>query len=239
MTKEVLLALLKKDLKELAILLDGLSENTQLPPSITALAVEKAENILNILKEFSAEKMKKNAEKEPEEKPRKPKRYEIALDDEDFEPREITDEDEEETRKPKMYKVAFDDENYEPREITAETKPEIQPEIEEISPAEKTEEKPVETLQTLNESVIREEELATKFNHQKIADLKDAISIGERFLFQRELFDGDGEKMINAFQKLNAMTSLAEAKKYLAQNFAWSDENACKAQFFEILKRKF
>lgn len=72
----------------------------------------------------------------------------------------------------------------------------------------------------------------------KIADLKKAISLGDRFLFQRELFKGDGELYNRTLLELNALASLEEAEKYIGQ-FEWDKESNAYQLFYNLLKRRW
>lgn len=73
----------------------------------------------------------------------------------------------------------------------------------------------------------------------KISDLKQAISIAERFRFQRELFGGNGEKMSETIATLNNMLSIKEALDHISITLQWDNENPVVKDFITILKRKF
>lgn len=73
----------------------------------------------------------------------------------------------------------------------------------------------------------------------KVNDIKKAISLGDRFLFQRELFGGNGELMAKTIAELNGMHSMDEADAYIRKHFDWDKEsNACEL-FYNILKRRW
>ena len=55
MNKELLITLIKKDVNELGIVLEGLLENNNLPKSIINLSIDKAENIASCLKQLLEE----------------------------------------------------------------------------------------------------------------------------------------------------------------------------------------
>ncbi len=73
----------------------------------------------------------------------------------------------------------------------------------------------------------------------KISDLKQAISIADRFRFQRELFGGNGEKMSETIATLNNMLSIKEALDHISITLQWDNENPVVKDFITILKRKF
>lgn len=73
----------------------------------------------------------------------------------------------------------------------------------------------------------------------KVTDIKKAISLGDRFLFQRELFGGNGELMAKTIVELNKLDSLDEAEDYIAKHFIWDKESSTYELFYNILKRRW
>jgi hypothetical protein len=88
-------------------------------------------------------------------------------------------------------------------------------------------------------SKIPDNSLGTTFANQKIDDIKKAISIGDRFRFQRELFRGNGEDMNKTLNYLNQLATLEEAVSFLQAKYKWDGENETVQDFFQILKRRF
>ncbi len=72
----------------------------------------------------------------------------------------------------------------------------------------------------------------------KVEDIKKAISLGDRFLFQRELFNGNGELMTKTIEALNKLSSLDEAMSYI-ERFGWNKESNAYELFTNILKRRW
>ena len=72
-----------------------------------------------------------------------------------------------------------------------------------------------------------------------VEDIRQAISLGDRFLFQRELFAGNGELMQKTLDELNGLGSLNEALEYVAENFEWDKESTAVQLFENVLKRRF
>lgn len=72
-----------------------------------------------------------------------------------------------------------------------------------------------------------------------VEDIRQAISLGDRFLFQRELFAGNGELMQKTLDELNALGSLEEAMDYVADNFDWESDSTAVQLFENVLKRRF
>ena len=72
-----------------------------------------------------------------------------------------------------------------------------------------------------------------------VEDIRQAISLGDRFLFQRELFGGNGELMQKTLDEINALGSLSEAMDYVLNNFEWDKESTAVQLFENVLKRRF
>lgn len=72
-----------------------------------------------------------------------------------------------------------------------------------------------------------------------VSDIRKAISLGDRFLFQRELFAADGEKMNKTIDTLNKMNSLEEALEYIQKHFNWQEDSPATKLFISILHRRF
>jgi len=72
-----------------------------------------------------------------------------------------------------------------------------------------------------------------------VGDIRQAISLGDRFLFQRELFAGNGELMQKTLDEINALSSLSEAMHYVLDNFEWDKESTAVQLFENVLKRRF
>lgn len=72
-----------------------------------------------------------------------------------------------------------------------------------------------------------------------VTDIRHAISLGDRFLFQRELFGGKGELMQKTIDKLNGLNSLGEALSYIHDNFSWDKDSSTYELFVNVLRRRF
>ena len=72
-----------------------------------------------------------------------------------------------------------------------------------------------------------------------VDDIRQAISLGDRFLFQRELFAGNGELMQKTLDEINGLGSLSEAMEYVTDNFEWDKESTAVQLFENVLKRRF
>ena len=97
-----------------------------------------------------------------------------------------------------------------------------------------------------NQSTSRNEKLSHIDNslsasiaNKKITDIKQAISIGDRFRFQRELFKSNGEDMNKTLTYLNQLATLDEAMSFLKSKYGWENGAEAVEDFYQIVKRKY
>lgn len=72
-----------------------------------------------------------------------------------------------------------------------------------------------------------------------VSDIRQAISLGDRFLFQRELFEQSGEKMQKTLDAINKCQSYDEAVKMLDITYHWDKETTAYTLFMAALQRRF
>jgi hypothetical protein len=75
--------------------------------------------------------------------------------------------------------------------------------------------------------------------NKKITDIKQAISIGDRFRFQRELFKANGEEMNKTLSYINQLATIEEVMSFLESKYSWGTENETAEDFYQIVRRKF
>lgn len=71
-----------------------------------------------------------------------------------------------------------------------------------------------------------------------VDDIRQAISLGDRFLYQRELFGQNAELMQRTLTELNELGSFDEAVAYI-NRFGWDTESSTYQQFLVTLHRRF
>ena len=71
-----------------------------------------------------------------------------------------------------------------------------------------------------------------------VTDIRQAISLGDRFLYQRELFGQNAELMQRTLTELDALSSFEEAEAYISR-FNWDTESSTYQQFLITLHRRF
>jgi len=81
--------------------------------------------------------------------------------------------------------------------------------------------------------------LSATIANKKITDIKQAISIGDRFRFQRELFKGNGEEMNKTLSYINQLATLDEVLSFLKSKYGWDETNEATEDFYQIVRRKF
>jgi hypothetical protein len=72
-----------------------------------------------------------------------------------------------------------------------------------------------------------------------VDDIRQAISLGDRFLFQRELFGGNGELMQKTLDILNQKHDFDDALAYINKNFDWNQDSSTYELFINVLHRRF
>jgi hypothetical protein len=229
MTKEVYIALIQKDLEELGILTEGLYENNIPSPTIIKLSSAKAQNIISNLQHLS-ELEETSVTEKIEEKEVIEVKKEI---EETIEIEETTTIDEVIEIKEEIIKEE------EPIEIKEEI---IIVEKEIIEDREKIEERStiLKSNTTISDIVKpNEARLLDSLAKKKIDSIRKCISMGDRFLFQRELFDNKAELMNATLDFIDSCSNIKEAEQYIAEHFNWNPENEVVINFFTILNRRF
>lgn len=107
----------------------------------------------------------------------------------------------------------------------------VQPHAEDPKPAAETHQE--------TKTEVKTAPTQTSLFSSPVKDIRQAISLGDRFLFQRELFAGNGEKMQRALDELNALDTLDEALEYVHEHFDWDKESTAAQLFENVLKRRF
>ena len=120
---------------------------------------------------------------------------------------------------------------------------------EQLVPEVYSEVQTVETQVLQEETVEEQEELVAveataetpkaSVYGKPVDDIKQAIALGDRFLFQRELFRQNAEQMQRTFMDINALHSFDEAIAYLDKRFDWDKESTTYALFITALHRRF
>lgn len=81
--------------------------------------------------------------------------------------------------------------------------------------------------------------LSSTLANKKINDIKQAINIGDRFRFQRELFRGNGEDMNKTLNYINQLATFEEVHSFLQSKYGWDPKDVTVEDFYQIVKRRF
>ncbi len=170
---------------------------------------------------------------DPEVEILKEKRKQLAEELARLETLEITDDAPISTEEPVV--------ELEPEPVVEEPAPapilELEPVVE---PAPVAEPEPVvEPAPVVEKPAPRPVPQQTSLFGTTVEDIRQAISLGDRFLFQRELFAGNGELMQKTLDEINSLNSLSEAMDYVLDNFDWDKESTAVQLFENVLKRRF
>lgn len=87
--------------------------------------------------------------------------------------------------------------------------------------------------------VDEDNSISSNLANKKIDDIRQAINIGDRFRFQRELFGGNGEVLNKTIAYLNQLAHFSEAEKFLNTKFNWAKDNVHAQEFLQIVKRRY
>jgi hypothetical protein len=80
--------------------------------------------------------------------------------------------------------------------------------------------------------------LAERF--QKIGRIKDGLTINQKFMFTKILFNGDFEIFSAAIEKLDRLDNLKQAMTYLEQTYPeWDKESEEYEEFIELVEKRF
>ena len=187
-----------------------------------------------------------------------PEPADIADDLLQFLPKEMTEEKavtEQPAEKTAEEKVAEFSNSLFPEELSAEPEatkeePVAQPVQPEPKPVEQP--KPVEpapqttsekrSLNDLLQSQHEENSLFNKMQQSKINDLLKAISLNDKFLFIKELFQGKGEDFSLNIQKLNNCANLDEAFEELElmkKHYFWESTSEAYLSLCDLIRRRY
>jgi len=83
-----------------------------------------------------------------------------------------------------------------------------------------------------------DDDLSGILKTKPITSLAEAIGINDRFLFLREIFDGNKDAYTQAITKLENATSIPDARAVIMSYTGDNDENEAVKQLLDLVKRK-
>ncbi|MCI7338006.1 MAG: hypothetical protein MSH41_05375 [Bacteroidales bacterium] len=227
MNKDTLIALIEKDIAELQTLTQGFAEMETFPQPLIDLAVTKVESLHHCLTAMP-EAARDSVRTEPEMLAPVPDEAPVTV----TEPAAVVEPEPTLIVEPEpIPEVCEDADNQPDTDVAAPDETAAQIVAETIH-------KP-ETVIDAFEKQQENESLAATIAHRPVTDLKRAISIADRFRFQRELFDNNGEQMATVLDALNQCTSLEQAEAYLEKHCALPPDKPATTDFVDLIKRRF
>jgi hypothetical protein len=83
-----------------------------------------------------------------------------------------------------------------------------------------------------------EDDLDDTINTKPLTSLTEAIGVNDRFLFIREIFDGNKEEYTSAILKLENVGSIKDARAIIMSYTSESEDNKAVKQLLNLVKRK-
>lgn len=163
---------------------------------------------------------------------------ELLMDDDTEEPELVTAEVAEEEPVQETPAEAVEEPQEQPQE-QLQPEPAIQPEPVVAEPAQEEPKAEPAPAVAPAEPVHTDAHKANMAYGAPVTDLKQAISIGDRFLYQRELFGKNGELMQRTIADLNGLNTFDEAMEYIDRHFNWDKEQPSYELFVNALHRRF
>ena len=93
----------------------------------------------------------------------------------------------------------------------------------------------------INETLVQQKtgaDLSSKWQTTPLSSIVSGIGINDKFLYIRELFNGDNAMYSNVIRSLDAANSLEDALNYIRLNFGWDDKNETVQKFVALVQRR-
>lgn len=259
MENKKLVKILLKDMGELEELIAEIKANKEFDALEMEFVHTRAKGILQLLQLFGSknEAVSESLHVEPEISTEKPKKTETKKSVEE----PVQDEklaESEDTEEAEQEELQY--ENPEPQPVTTRTpgaiiqeesenkKPDFESESKSDDDMLEEEIEKVEAVSRLGDSFLKgksvndlindHNKLEFKLSNRPVNSIQSAIGINDRFLYIRELFDGDNQKFLEAVKTLDSKQNIKEAVDYLRNNFRWK-RNETSLKFVNLVKRRF
>ncbi|TLX75315.1 hypothetical protein E9993_10485 [Labilibacter sediminis] len=267
MNKEALIKIILNDLSEVETLVKSFQGHEEIAPAFIDLTEQKLSHIkseFSLLKTLcnspsvsvQTQKAEENIQKEIEEvdKPVVPEQKikQETIIEETPQVTPVTEKPVEEPEKePDVEQIIPDNKAEATKQEIASGETEVKKEEKKTVPV--TEKKKYEdSPKTLGESFVGEkksvnDKIASSQEGQTkkplmgkpIDDLTKGLGINDRFMFQRELFNGNSELMQQTLLQLNEIPDFVSAQSFINSNFNWDEEQDATQSFFNYIKRKY
>ncbi|NPA35952.1 MAG: hypothetical protein GXO47_03780 [Chlorobi bacterium] len=269
MKKEALINIIINDLREIEELMEAFKGESTVSEAFVSLAKSKLKSIdseIELLKsefgdsDVTAQQIvaadSVHVQKNEKEQRTEPEETDSATMMQDTENDEISGEKKDEPEHEPVSETVNDaqeqekdseDEKQKTIKVPVEKQTDIQVK-EEVEPADnhsqQENDKRIADVLQKNKSAVNER-VALKDTEKDLVfvkpvdDVRKAMGINDRFLFQRELFNGNNKLFEHTLDQLNDMSSFDDARRFLESNFNWDMESDVTASFFKMVKRRF
>ena len=252
MNRKLIVTLLRKDIQELDMITEGFMELNEFPKAIIGLALRKSKDIQSYIEQLAEIKPEISMPVEEE------KEIELPLETTDAVSQSVETETNSEEIETTSEIIEFVIEAAEPEPKFETPTQELEEEVTET--IELTETETTETITTSGgetKKVILAEKISSftqsrneihskidnsissSIANKKIDDIRQAINIGDRFRFQRELFKGNGEDMNKTLSYINQLATLEEVMSFLQSKYNWEAEIESVEDFYQTVRRRF
>ena len=94
---------------------------------------------------------------------------------------------------------------------------------------------------SINDSLNNQPRTTLADNFQKIAKIKDSLTINQKFMFTKVLFHGDFELFSKAIEQLDRQDNMKGAMRYLENEHAstWDKESEEFHEFMDLVEKRF
>lgn len=83
------------------------------------------------------------------------------------------------------------------------------------------------------------QDVSSKMKSKPITDINSAIGLNDKFVYVRELFNGNKDQFVETIQLLNNFDTFENALGYLKENFKWDYKEPIVVKLIELVRRKY
>lgn len=254
MDKNRVLKQVHKEINELQLLMEGMVEISQIPAPILKLAKSKAAELLHSIELLGGENhaVIQNKQSAPVEVIHESKSAPLPV------PAPNVVEDAPEKKEEAVSEIADEVVKKEdvietpvvslPDEVSVSVQPQAEEPLKSFQQEETLRRKAKVILGETIETGKRKSDLleaasqgslGERLEGQPILDLKKAININDRFMFQKEIFRNDPEFYNEVITTVNEAQSLDEAMAIISQRVSPDTENETTLRFLALVNRRF
>ncbi|MGE0770127.1 MAG: hypothetical protein AB7K37_00335 [Cyclobacteriaceae bacterium] len=93
---------------------------------------------------------------------------------------------------------------------------------------------------SLNDRAQKEQKATVADNFQKIAQLREGLTINQKFMFTKMLFNGDFDLFTQTIAQIDGLETRDEAMRYINVHYAhWNHESEEYEEFIEMVNKRF